>query len=287
MHPSLPRFELLRPASVSEAGALLAEHGDHAVAMCGGTELLLLLKLGLARPEIVVDLKQLPELARLERDGDVLAVGAATTHRRLEASPLVRETFPALSRMEYGVANVRVRSAGTIGGNVAFADPHSDVLTFLAVTDTDAVLDGVAGRRTLPLAELVYGPYETALLPGELLTELRVPLPGPTVRVVHHKLAFHERPAVTVTCALDIEGGVVTGARVGVGSVGPRVVRVEAAAELAGMRAAEPEEDRVRVVADTAAEVSGAVADPNGSADYKRALVATLVRRTVAEALAT
>lgn len=285
MQPTLPRFELVRPGSVPEAAQALAAGGDAAAALCGGTELLLLLKLGLARPELVVDLKRLPELARLEREGDVLVVGAAATHRRLETSPLVRDVFPALASTERGIANVRVRAAGTIGGNVAFADPHSDVLTLLAVTDAEVVLDGAPGRRVLPLSSFVRGPYETALAAGELLIELRIPLPEPATRIVHRKLAFHERPAVTVTCALELEDGVVGAARLAVGSVGPRVVRVDASA-LAGMRAAAPEEDRVRELATSAAESCGAVADANGSADYKQALVATLVRRAVAAALA-
>lgn len=286
MQPSLPRFELLRPASVAEAGALLAEHGDGAAAMCGGTELLLLLKLGLARPDVVVDLKRLPEIRRLEREGEMLAVGAGITHRTLESSSLVREVFPALAAMEHGIANVRVRAAGTIGGNVAFADPHSDVLTFLAATDTEAVVDGAGGRRVMPLADLVRGPYETALGAGELLAELRIPLPRPGTRVAHRKLAFHERPAVTVTCALEVEDGAVGAARIGVGSVGARVVRIDAAAALVGMRTAAPEDDRLRAVAGAAAEASGAVDDANGSAEYKRALVAVLVRRAVGAALA-
>lgn len=253
--------------------------------MCGGTELLLLLKLGLARPTYVVDLKRLPELTQLRRDGDTLVVGAATTHRQLERSPLVQDAFPELAAMERTVANVRVRAAGTIGGNVAFADPHSDVLTFLAVTDTEIVLAGTHGERSMPLTDFVRGPYETELLPGELLTAFRIPLPLPGRRVVHRKLAFHERPAVTVTCALDVEDGIVRDARLGIGSVGPRVVRSEAAAGLVGMRVGTPEADRLRAVGEVAAGDSGAAADANGSEEYKLALVATLVRRAAADAL--
>lgn len=283
--PSLPPFELLRPATVAEAAGLLEKHGDEAAAMCGGTELLLLLKLGLARPAYVVDLKRLPELTRLEREDDALVVGAATTHRTLERSALVRESFPQLAAMEGTVANVRVRAAGTIGGNVSFADPHSDVLTFLAVTDADVLLEGTRGSRVVPLAGFVRGPYQTELAAGEVVTGFRIPLPPPGTRFAHRKLAFHERPAVTVTCALAVEDGVVRGARLGIGSVGPRVVRSEAAAGLVGMRVDDVDAGHLEAVGEAAARDSGAVADANGSEDYKLALVATLVRRAAADAL--
>lgn len=284
MQPSLPSFEVLRPSSVEEASRLLSAHADDAVAMCGGTELLLLLKLGLSRPAYVVDLKRIEGLSRIEREGDTLVVGAGTTHRQLERSPLVREAFPELCEMERDVANVRVRSAGTIGGNVVFADPHSDVLTFLAVTDTDVVIEGAAGRRVVPLAEFVRGPYEVDLAPGELATAFRIRLPGPGTRIAHRKLSFHERPAVTVTCRVRPEGGVVREARLGIGSVGARVVGVTAG-ELVGMPVAQVDEARLRAVAAAAADASGAVADANGSREYKLSLVATLVRRALDEAL--
>jgi carbon-monoxide dehydrogenase medium subunit len=285
MQASLPAFDIVRPTSLAEASELLAARADDAVAMCGGTELLLLLKLGLSRPASIVDVKRVPQLVRLEREGDVLVAGAATTHRQLEHAPLVRELFPELAAMERMVANVRVRATGTIGGNVAFADPHSDVLTFLAVTDTDLVLEGTRGPRVVPLAEFVRGPYETELAPGELITTFRIPLPKPGTQFVHRKLAFHERPAVTVTCSVRAEGGTVQEARLAIGSVGARIVRVEAAAELAGMRVREPEEDRLRALATSAAVVSGASADANGSQEYKLSLVTTLARRAVDDAL--
>jgi carbon-monoxide dehydrogenase medium subunit len=284
VQPSLPAFDVLRPTSVAEASEMLVTHGDDAVAMCGGTELLLLLKLGLSRPDYIVDLKRVASLSRLDRDGDVLVVGAATTHREVERSPLVREVFPQLAAMEQSVANVRVRAAGTLGGNVVFADPHSDVLTFLAVTDTEVVVEGRAGPRVMPLADFVRGPYETALEPGELLTAFRIPLPRPGTQIVHRKLSFHERPAVTVTCSVRVEDGVVREARIGVGSVGSRIARVDAGA-LVGMRVQEPEEDRLRSVAAAASEASGAVTDAHGSEDYKLSLVATLTRRALDEAL--
>ncbi len=283
----LPPFDLHRPSSLEEALDLLARYGDDAVLMNGGTELLLLLKLGLAEYGHIVDLKGIPELTLLASDDGVLRIGAGVTHFDLERAAEVRSGWPALADMERMVANVRVRAAGTLGGNLAFSDPHSDPATFLLASEAAVVVRGREGSRELPLGAFLQGPYETALAPVEVLTEVRVPAPPPGARVVHAKIAFHERPAATVTCLARVEGGRVTEARVAVGSVGPRPVRAtEAERLLAGVDPRAPAEAGLDAAGEAAAAAAGATADANGSADYKRALVAVLVRRTFTRALA-
>ena len=165
------------------------------------------------------------------------------THLELERSPLVRERWPALVRMEQMVANIRVRAAGTIGGNLAFADPHSDPATFLLASDATVVLQGRAGERELPVDEFLLGPYDTALEPGECSSPRSTFPRRPERRPDRHaKLSFHERPAATVTCLVRVEGGSVAEARVAVGSVGPVPVRAaEAERLLAGLDAGAPE----------------------------------------------
>jgi carbon-monoxide dehydrogenase medium subunit len=282
---TLPRFELHRPESVEEAFTLLETHGDDAIVMQGGTELLLLLKLGLADYGHIVDLKRVPELRALEAENGSLRIGAGVTHLELERSPVVRERWPALVRMEQTVANIRVRAAGTIGGNLAFADPHSDPATFLLACEATVALQGRAGGRELPVDQFLLGPYDTALRPGELLRHVEVPGLPASARIRHSKLSFHERPAATVTCLVRVEDGSVVEARVAVGSVGPVPVRAaEAERLLRGLDAGAPEPAVVEAAAELAAGASRATADANGSADYKRALVATLVRRTFAAA---
>ncbi len=180
---TMPPFALHRPRSVPEAEELLARYGDDAALYCGGTELLLVMKLGLASYPNLVDLKGIPELHVLEeRDGE-LRVGAAVTHRQLESSPLVRRLVPPLAEMERRVANVRVRSVGTLGGNLCFSDPHSDPATFLLASGAELVCRRGSAERTISIGEFVRGPYETALEPEELLTEIRIPaLPAGTAR---------------------------------------------------------------------------------------------------------
>lgn len=282
----LPPFTLHRPATLAEASRLIDEHGDSAAFVWGGTELLLLLKLGFGSFDHLVDLKGIDGLAGIAVDGDTLVVGGGTTHGEIERSALVTGRLPALAAMARQVANVRVRSAGTIGGNLCFADPHSDPATFLCALGAEVECRrGEGAPRRLPVGDFVLGPYTTALVPGEVLTAVRIPLTA-GLAVVHDKLAIHERPAVTVTCAARVDGGAVADVRVSVGSVGPRPVRaVEAEALLHGR----PVADAAAVLDGAgrlAAEASGAVEDANGSAEYKRQLVSVLVRRALARALA-
>jgi carbon-monoxide dehydrogenase medium subunit len=277
---TLPPFELHRPASVEEASGLLEQLGDDAVVYSGGTELLLVMKLGFADYPHLVDVKRIAELRRLEAGDGVLEVGAAVTHREVERSPLVRERWPALAAMERGVGNLRVRSMGTIGGNLCFADPHSDPATFLLAMGGSLVCHGAAGPgRELPVEEFVQGPYQTALQPGELVTTVRLPDPGARVGIAHEKLSLHERPAVTVTCLAHVDEGRVSSARVAVGSVGNRPQRaLDAEAALVGA-APDSLDAPLSAAAEAAAETAEPVEDANGSVEYKRQLVRVLVGR--------
>jgi carbon-monoxide dehydrogenase medium subunit len=278
---TLPPFDLHRPTSEEEARELLLRYGHDAAAICGGTELLLLLKLGYAAYGHLVAVNGIPTLRGIRAENGSLVIGATSTHREIESSSVVLEHLPALGAMERRVANIRVRNVGTLGGNLCFSDPHSDPATFLLALDAEAEW---AGRRA-PLHEFLVGPYQTALAPGELLRAVRIPVPEPDLHVAHRKLAFHERPAATVTTAVRVQEGTITEARIAVGSVGSRAIRAHAAeAQLQGAPVSDP--NAFAEAAETAAEASGAVDDANGSAEYKTQLVRVLVARCLREAVA-
>jgi carbon-monoxide dehydrogenase medium subunit len=278
---TLPPFDLHRARTVDEAHELLERYGDDAAVVCGGTELLLLLKLGFAAYGHLVDVKGIEELGGIRAENGTLVIGSTATHREVERSPLVLERLPALAAMERDVANVRVRNVGTLGGNLCFSDPHSDPATFLLALDAEVDCD--AGR--MPLADFLVGPYETALGHGQLLRSVRITLPAPGTRIAHRKLAFRERPAATVAAAVEVDHGTVVAARVAVGSVGPRAVCADAAAAaLVGKAAADTE--ALAEAARLAAEASAAVEDANGSVEYKQQLVRVLVERCVTAVLA-
>ncbi len=285
---TLPSFELHRPRSVEEATELVDRYGEDAAFYCGGTELLLLLKLGFASFGHLVDLKRIGELEGVHAADGELVVGAAVTHRELERSDLVRERLPPMATMERGVANIRVREVGTLGGNLCFSDPHSDPATFLLTLDAEVECrrGGEAARR-ISISDFVVGPYQTRLRPGEVLTSVRIPVPPRPAGVAHAKFAFHERPTATVACLARVVEGVVAEARVAVGSVGPRPVRATAAEQLLTGAPVDALGDGVLAEAgERAAEAAAPVDDANGSAEYKAQLVRVLVGRTFGQALA-
>jgi aerobic carbon-monoxide dehydrogenase medium subunit len=285
---TLPPFDLHRPQSVEEATELADRYGEDAAFYCGGTELLLLLKLGFASFGHLVDLKQIEELQGLRAENGELVIGAAVTHRELERSDLVHERLPALATMERRVANLRVREVGTLGGNLCFSDPHSDPATFLLALDAEVESrrGGGAARRT-PISDFVVGPYQTSLGAGEVLTSVRIPELPQGAAIVHAKFAFHERPTATVACLARVVEGEVAEARVAVGSVGARPVRAPAAeAVLTGAPAEGLGSGLLAEAGEQAAEAAAPVDDATGSAEYKAQLVRVLVERTFREAVA-
>lgn len=285
---TLPPFDLHRPQSLEEATELADRYGEDGAFYCGGTELLLLLKLGFASFGHLIDLKGIEELGGVRAENGALVVGGAVTHRELERSQLVRERLPALAVMERRVANLRVREVGTLGGNLCFSDPHSDPATFLFAlgAEVECRRGGEAARR-IPITDFVAGPYQTALREGEVLTSVRIPALPVGAAVAHAKFAFHERPTATVACLARVEDGVVAEARVAVGSVGARPVR-SAAAEglLTEMPAGELDPSVIAKAGGRAAEDAAPVDDATGSAEYKAQLVRVLVKRTFREAVA-
>lgn len=279
-------FALHQPATVAEASEILAREGRDAALYAGGTEVLLILKEGLLRVRSLVDVKRVPGLAAIGADNGHLVIGATATHRAVEGAAVVHERCPLLAGVARHVANIRVRSVGTVGGNLAFADPHSDLATAFLAFDAVLRLASRAGERQLPLADFVLGPYETARQDDEVLTSVRLtPWPAGTAGA-YVKFGVHERPTLGVAVRLTAEGGVIRGACVAVGCVGPRPQRVAAAeARLGGWSLA----DIPRHAGEVGALAAGAVeptSDLHGSAEYKRAMTRVFVQRALLAAAA-
>ncbi|BCB91485.1 FAD binding domain-containing protein [Phytohabitans suffuscus] len=172
-------FEYERATSVDHALALLAKWGSEARVVAGGHSLIPMMKLRLARPEALVDINDLEELAYVRLDGDALAVGAMTRHADLLASPLVGEHYPIFHEAERVIADPVVRNRGTVGGSLCQADPSEDLSAAFAAVGAAAVIRGPDGTRQVPVREFHTGPYETVVAPGELLVEVVVPVrPG-------------------------------------------------------------------------------------------------------------
>lgn len=257
----------LAPTSLEEALALKAEHGDEAAVVAGGTFLAILLNARLIAPARYLALRDVANLAYIEANGE-LRLGAMTTHRAVEISPVVHEGWPGLARTFALVASPRVRNQATVGGVLADADYASDPPAVLTALGARAVAARKAGRREIPLEELVTGYYETCLEPDELIVEVRVPQEG---RAVYRKFcsrSHEDRPCVGVAAAE--RGGAL---RVVVGAV-----------------AARPQWFPELCVGDDAAEIGhryaeaiDPISDARGSAEYRRRVIAVEVRRALEE----
>ena len=275
----LPPFALEEPTSVHEASALLARYGEAAHLYAGGTELLLAMKEGLLHYERLINIKLIPDLASIALEDGALHIGAITTHRTLERSAVVRVHFPTLAEMAAHVANVRVRTLGTLGGNLCFAEPHADPGTLLLVYDASLMLVRQDGTRTLALEQFLVGPFEVALTDDELLTAIRVPVLPMHTAVAYLKYGHLERPSVGVAVAVTALPEQVQEVRVAVGCVGPTPHRLRDVEGLLGQK----ELSEVRATLDAAGALAGraadAVTDLHGSAEYKAYLVGVLLQR--------
>jgi len=159
----LRRFTIHQPKTIAEASQMLAEFGEKGRLYAGGTELLLAMKHDLLRYEHLVDVKTIPDLNKIELRNGALMIGSTATHRAIERSAVVKQNLPVLAEMETQVANVRVRASGTLGGNLCFAEPHSDPATLLVALGARAQVQGKSGTKTVAIDKLITGAYETSL----------------------------------------------------------------------------------------------------------------------------
>ena len=210
----LPPFSYQRPTSVPELLEIVTEE---CVPYCGGTELLLAMKAGLQRPVTLVDLKYVPELGGVRIESDTLVIGATKTHHDAANDPLICERVPMFADVESKVGNARVRVQGSIGGNLSFAEPKSDVTTALvALNATVTLACSGSSTRTVTVDDFLLGAYETDRSPEDVLVDVRVPLRHGQL-AVYRKYQTRERPTVGVAIVVDSEG-----CRVAVGAVGER-----------------------------------------------------------------
>ena len=285
-------FALIQPRTLSEALDALAEHGDEAKVMAGGTALNLMLQQRLIAPDVLVDVARLPGLDAIqEQDGELhdsphgsLHIGALVTLRDVELSPLVNDRWPGLARACREVGNVRIRNQATLGGNLAEADYASDPPAMLLALDARVIVQNASASRTIPLADFFYGFYTTALEPDELITGVVVPgLPAST-RMTYLKFktrSSEDRPALGVAAVGTFENGTCTDLRVAVGAaseIPQRLPNVEALA--AGQPLAD---ELVAEIAEGYAAQIETLDDLRGSAWYRSQMIRTHVRRAVEE----
>jgi carbon-monoxide dehydrogenase medium subunit len=280
----LRRFRLEEPHSVSEASELLGRFGEAAKVYAGGTELLLAMKEGLVQYERLVNIKNLG-LNEVKRDNAAITIGALCTHHQLENLPVLRENLPALVKLEQNVANVRVRQAGTLGGNLCFAEPHADPGTLLMALDAKMIIEKGASKRAVAAQDFLVDAYETCLEADEVLTAIEIPNPAPRSGTAYLKFGYLERPSVGVAVAITVGDAGIASAKIAVGCAGPAPKRVaEAEALLQGKNIDEATRNLARA-GEIAGKASEAITDLHGSQDYKEHIVGVLLKRAFASAL--
>lgn len=278
-------FTLHQPDSLEAACSLLSQYGEEAKILAGGSELILLLKMGLASPGRLIDIKGIPDLGRIRFDAhtQVLHIGALVTHRALELSPAVREHFPLLVQMERQVASVRVRNVGSLAGNLCFAEPHADPGTLLMAYRARIKARSARGERTIELSDLFVDYYKTALEEDEILAGIEIPKLAEDFSGTYLRFCPGERPSAAVALLAEWKDGGCENLRLVIGCVGPRPIRAEEIEEGLGRRSAE----EIMAKAEEAAKKAALLCDPLddfwGSVEYKRQIVKSLILRALSQ----
>src|SRR5512146_3022540 len=278
MFPSRFRYEA--PHSLDEAIALLRDGGDDVKVLAGGQSLVPMMKLRFASPEMLVDINNLPGLAYHREGPDgALRIGALCRHADLEFSSLLKDTQPTMAAAAPLVADPLVRNRGTLVGSLCHADPQGDWASVMLALGGSVIAQGPNGRRSIPLADFVTGPFQNTLAHDEIAVEAVVPKALGERGGGYLKLERRVGDFATVGTAVAIEtqGGTVTRAGIALTGVGASTIgATEAAAALTGKPLSE---DTIEQAAELAAQAARPRTDHRGSADYKRHMVRTFVLR--------
>lgn len=274
------QFEYERAASVEHALRLLAKYGPESRVIAGGHSLIPMMKLRLARPEALVDINELTELARIQFASDELRIGAMVRHADLLASAAVGAKVPILHDSERVIADPIVRNRGTIGGSLCQADPSEDLSAVFSALHGTAVIQGFEGIRIVPMREFFVGPYETVVGPAELLIELRIPIrPGLTSAYTKVTRRAGDWAVAAAAAVLVLDGSTIVDAGIGLTAVGaPQFVAAETEEFLRG---GDTGDERFAAAGALAARHCRPVADQRGPVEYKRHLAGTLTVRAL------
>jgi carbon-monoxide dehydrogenase medium subunit len=279
----LATFEFAAPSTLDAALRLFAQPGT-VRALAGGTDVIDQLKTGRRRADLVVDVKRIPELQRLEVDSEGLHIGASRCCTDVHHHPEVRKSYQALAESAGLVGSVQIQNRAAVGGNVCNAAPSADTTPSLLVHDARAVIASLRGRRVVPLSDFFVGPGQTVLQRGEVLVELAVPTPPSNSASAY--LRFIPRNEMDIAVAgvgsfieLDPASRVVRRARIALASVAPTPVRARAAEAVLEGRVLSDE--LIGLAGEAAVQAASPITDVRGSAEYRKELIRVLTRRTL------
>jgi aerobic carbon-monoxide dehydrogenase medium subunit len=279
-------FEYQAPKSLEEALRLIERHGDEAKVLAGGHSLLPLMKLRLASPRYVIDIGRLKGLDYIREDGDQIVIGALVTHAEVESSKLLREKCPLLPETAAVIGDVQVRNRGTIGGSLAHADPAADYPAAILALDAELVATSSSGKRTIPAKDFFVDLLTTQLRPGEILTEVRVPVLGARTGTAYAKLHQPASGFAIVGAAARITlsaEGKISEVAVGITGLGAKAFRASGVEK--ALRGKVPD---AKLLADATRRAGDGVeplSDIHASADYRREMASVYSRRALERAL--
>ncbi|MCA1825626.1 MAG: xanthine dehydrogenase family protein subunit M [Myxococcales bacterium] len=279
-------FEYHLPTTVAEALGLLEKFGDEAKLLSGSQSLVPLMKLRLATPGHVVDLRKVPGLSGVTESGGTVVIGAMTTHYEVGSSPLVRTKLPMMAEAAGQIGDTQVRNLGTIGGSLAHADPSADWPAVLAALDASVRIASSRGERNVKVEELIVGPLTTVLAPGEILLQVRVPLPAGRYGGAYEKLPHPASRFAIVGAAAEVfldPGGKVSNSRIALTGIASKVTRAGYVEQALLGKAPDPA--AIKSAAARAAQGIEVRADLTGSAEYKANLAAVYTERAVKRAV--
>ena len=283
----IPRpFDYHVPRSLPEAIALLGEHGDSAKLLAGGHSLLPMMKLRMAEPGHLIDLGKLAELKGIREAGGEIRIGAMTTENELIWSGLLQTKCPLIVEGARQISDPQVRYRGTLGGDISHGDPGNDHPALMLALDASFVLVGESGERVVAAGEFFLGTYMTLLEPGEILTEIRIPVPAAGSGYCYAKLKRKTGDFATAAAAvtLRMNGGVVADVRIALTNVADTAFRASAAEQ--SLRGNPFDEQTVAEAARQAMAACAPVADLRGDVEYKTAMAGEMTRRALATAFA-
>lgn len=265
------------PKTLNDALSLLDRHGDDAKILSGGMSLVPVMTLGLLQPEVVISLNHVSGLDYIREDGNLLRIGGMVRHAKVLSDPLVKKHCPVLAEAAAFVGDVQVRHRGTIGGSLAHADPAADYVPVSMVVGAQVRLQSSKGERVVKAVDFFKDLMQTALQPGEILTEVQVPKLAAGTGSAYCRLHRVEGNFAIVAAAAVIEAGF-KAARVGIAGVGPKAVVIEVSKRLAkGVN-----DEALRGISDDAYAASAeAYGDLNGDATYRRAMARVYAQRAV------
>lgn len=274
-------FDYLSPQTLDEALDLLNRHGENTKVIAGGTDLLVDLKSGVAKPKTIVNIKDLPDLKGIRSNAEAgLTIGALTTVYELSKSPTLIDLYPAFANAASRMASIQIRSLATVGGNLCTASPAADLASPLIALDARVVILGPSGERTVALETFFLGPGKTVLQSNEILKEIILPELVGKLDVRKHSLRESKDIAIVgVATRLLVEEDLCVEARIALSAVAPTPLRATSAEKQ--IEGFELSEERIERAAQTAAEQSTPIDDLRGSGWYRKHMVAVLVRRSL------